>query len=810
MTMALDNFRRDLAYAARSLARARGHSAAIIIVLGLGIAACAAVFSVVNAVLLKPLPYADPERVVVLLHGGRSPVAPANYLDWKRELRTFSAVGAAEVWGPSLTGSDHAERISAVRVSAGLLPMIGVTPLVGRLFTADEDEAGREHVVVLEHSFWQSRFASDPAVVGRTITLDGEGYAVVGVAPPGFGFPHFWADGAQLWSPLPLASRAGSRRGESLRVFARLAPGATLPQARAEVAAVTSRLEAQFPGTNRDVQVVPVLDMVVGDVRPAILVLFGAVGFVLLIACANVAHMLLARATARQREMAMRLALGASRARLVAQLGAESLLLAGAGGILGIVLARFGVRALLALAPPGLPRVAGVALDGGALFFTASVTLATGIVFGLAPAFHATRRDVTLSLRGARGTTDGAGRASLRGLLVGSELALAVVLLIGAGLMVRSFVALRAIDTGFNPQGVMTMVVATAGSGAAEPARRPRFFQEVVRDIAALPGVEAASAINHLPIAGDVWGWAYRVEGRNEPTPDNQPRATYRVVLPRYFAAMQVQVLRGRDLDDRDVASAPGVVVVNEALAARQWPGEDAVGKRIAMAGKDAPWLAVVGVVKNTVRGRLAAPPDDEVYLPYLQATPYLEEQDSHFGYLTLVARTSGDTAALAPAMRRVVWRHEPNAPVAEVAAMAAVVNKATAAPRFYLVLLGAFSAVALLLAAVGIYAVMSYAVARRTNEIGIRMALGAARAQVLRLVLRQGAIVGIGGAVAGLVGALLLTRLMGSMLYGVGARDPLTFGAVAALLTAVALGASYLPARRAARLEPLRALRED
>ena len=681
---------------------------------------------------------------------------------------------------------------------------------MGRLFTADEDEAGREHVVVLEHSFWQSRFASDPAVVGRTITLDGEGYAVVGVAPPGFGFPHFWADGAQLWSPLPLASRAGSRRGESLRVFARLAPGVTLPQARAEVAALTSRLEAQFPGTNRDVQVVPVLDMVVGDVRPAILVLFGAVGFVLLIACANVAHMLLARATARQREMAMRLALGASRARLVAQLGAESLLLAGAGGILGIVLARFGVRALLALAPPGLPRIAGVALDGGALFFTASVTLATGIVFGLAPAFHATRRDVTLSLRGARGTTDGAGRASLRGLLVGSELALAVVLLIGAGLMVRSFVALRAIDTGFNPQGVMTMVVATAGSGAAEPARRPRFFQDVVRDIAALPGVEAASAINHLPIAGDVWGWAYRVEGRNEPTPDNQPRATYRVVLPRYFAAMQVQVLRGRDLDDRDVASAPGVVVVNEALAARQWPGEDAVGKRIAMADKDAPWLAVVGVVKNTVRGRLAAPPDDEVYLPYLQATPYLEEQDSHFGYLTLVARTSGDTAALAPAMRRVVWRHEPNAPVAEVAAMAAVVNKATAAPRFYLVLLGAFSAVALLLAAVGIYAVMSYAVARRTNEIGIRMALGAARAQVLRLVLRQGALVGIGGAVAGLVGALLLTRLMGSMLYGVGARDPLTFGAVAALLTAVALGASYLPARRAARLEPLRALREE
>ena len=719
-------------------------------------------------------------------------------------------MGAAEVWGPSLTGSDHAERISAVRVSAGLLPMIGVTPPVGRLFTADEDEAGREHVVVLEHSFWQSRFASDPAVVGRTITLDGEGYAVVGVAPPGFGFPHFWADGAQLWSPLPLASRAGSRRGESLRVFARLAPGVTLPQARAEVAALTSRLEAQFPGTNRDVQVVPVLDMVVGDVRPAILVLFGAVGFVLLIACANVAHMLLARATARQREMAMRLALGASRARLVAQLGAESLLLAGAGGILGIVLARFGVRALLALAPPGLPRIAGVALDGGALFFTASVTLATGIVFGLAPAFHATRRDVTLSLRGARGTTDGAGRASLRGLLVGSELALAVVLLIGAGLMVRSFVALRAIDTGFNPQGVMTMVVATAGSGAAEPARRPRFFQDVVRDIAALPGVEAASAINHLPIAGDVWGWAYRVEGRNEPTPDNQPRATYRVVLPRYFAAMQVQVLRGRDLDDRDVASAPGVVVVNEALAARQWPGEDAVGKRIAMADKDAPWLAVVGVVKNTVRGRLAAPPDDEVYLPYLQATPYLEEQDSHFGYLTLVARTSGDTAALAPAMRRVVWRHEPNAPVAEVAAMAAVVNKATAAPRFYLVLLGAFSAVALLLAAVGIYAVMSYAVARRTNEIGIRMALGAARAQVLRLVLRQGALVSIGGAVAGLVGALLLTRLMGSMLYGVGARDPLTFGAVAALLTAVALGASYLPARRAARLEPLRALREE
>ncbi len=572
---------RDLRYGLRTLARTPGLTAAMVVVLALGIAASTAVFSVVNAVLLRPLPYEAADRLVVMLHEDRNPVAPANYLDWRRAATHYERMGAAEMWSPNLTGDDHPERVRALRVTADLLPMLGVAPTLGRPLLEGEDRAGGDHVVVLGHELWAARYAGDPKAVGRPITLDGDTYTVVGVMPPGFSFPPFWATGAQLWAPLSLEDRATNRGGSSLRVFGRLAPGATLDQARAEMAGMTARLETEFPGTNREVTVRPLIDVVVGEVRPALLVLLGAVGFVLLVACANVAHMLLARAAARRKEIALRAALGASRARLVRQLLTESLILALAGGGAGLLLARVGIRALVALGPPGLPRLETVALDGSVLAFALAVSLATGFAFGLVPALQATRRDLGDSLReGERGSTEGGGRGGLRGALVASEMALALVLLVGAGLMIRSFVALQAVDPGFDRKNVLSMIVSVAGTGSAEPARRAAFFQDVVRDASALPGVTAASAINHLPLAGDIWGWPFRVEGLPEPKPGESPTATYRVVLPGYFRTMGIPVRRGRDVSDEDRAGAPGVVVVNESLAARHWPGEDPIGKR--------------------------------------------------------------------------------------------------------------------------------------------------------------------------------------------------------------------------------------
>jgi putative ABC transport system permease protein len=808
----LETLVRDVRYALRTLARTPGLTAAMVFVLALGIAASTAVFSVVNAVLLRPLPYAAPDRIVVLLHGDRNPVSPANYLDWRRAAASFERMGAAEVWSPNLTGDDHPERVNALRITADIPPLLGVPPALGRPILAGEDRKGSDHVVVLGDGLWQSRYAGDPAILGRSITLDGEAYTVVGVMPPGFAFPPFWARGTQLWAPLSLEERAINRGGSSLRVFARLREGSTLDQARAEMTAITARLEEEFPGTHRDLTVRPLLDVVVGDVRPALLVLLGAVGFVLLVTCANVAHMLLARAAARRKEIALRAALGASRTRILRQLLTESLVLALAGGAAGLLLARAGVRALVALGPPGLPRLESVALDGRVLAFALVVSLGTGLAFGLVPALQATRRDLADALReGERGSTESGGRGRLRSVLVSSELALALVLLVGAGLMIRSFVALQAVDPGFDRRNVLSMIVSVAGTASADPARRVPFFEDVVRDAAALPRVVSASAINHLPLAGDIWGWPFRVEGRPEPRPGEEPTATYRVVLPGYFKTMGIPLRRGRDVSDEDRAGAPGVVVVNESLAARHWPGEDAIGKRLALADRDGPsWLTVVGVVKDTVRGRWGAPPEDELFLPYAQVRRYVENPSSHFAYLTLVVRTSGDPASLASALRSAVWAREKNAPISDVRVLEEVVEGATAQPRFYVLLLGAFAAVALALAAVGIYAVISFSVARRTNEIGIRVALGAEPGDVLRLVVGQGLRVGLVGALAGIAGALALTRLMSTMLYGVGSHDPATFACVVVLLAVVALLASYLPARRATRIDPLRALRYE
>ncbi len=694
--------------------------------------------------------------------------------------------------------------------------MLGVEPMLGRLFQPNEDQPGSEHEVILSHRLWLRRFDGDRNVLGRPITLNGEAYTVIGVMPAGFQFAPFWATHAELWAPNALGDRLHSRGGNSLRIFARLKREVPLERARAEMAAVSARLERQYPGTNRNVVVTPLKENVVGKVETPLLVMLGAVGFVLLIACANVAHMLLARTSDRQREIAVRTALGAGRARVVRQFLTENLLLAALGAAAGLLLAIGGTRALVALSPAELPRLDTVGVDGRVALFLAGVTLLTALVFGLVPAMQATAASLTGALKeGGRSGSGGIRSNRLRAFLVASEFALAFMLLIGAGLMIRSFAALQAVDPGFNPHHVLSMVVSVAGSQEDPPERREIFYRQLLRDVRAIPGVQSAGGINHLPLAGDMWGWQFLIEGRPQPRPGESPTGVYRIVMPGYFETMRLPLLRGRTIAESDDSQAPGVAIINERAAAQYWPGEDPIGRRISF-GKNksgAPnWLTIIGVAKNAKQENWADNPEPEVYLAALQNPEFLGtgKLGSHISYVTLVVRTSGDPAEMAPALKKTVWSLDRNLPISAVLTMDRVVADATAEPRFEMLLLAMFGAVALVLAAVGIYGVMNYWVSRRTHEIGIRMSLGATRAEVLGMVLRQGMAQVLAGTAAGLAGAQLLSHLMARMLYGVRTTDPLTFGGVAAVLGLAALLAIGVPARKAVRIEPMTALRHE
>jgi putative ABC transport system permease protein len=809
----LEQLLQDVRYGARTLVKNPGFTAVAVIALALGIGANTAIFSVVNSVLLRPLAYKDSDQLVVILHGGTDPIAPANFLDWRRQNHVFEGMGAAEYWTPTLTAVERPEQLWALRVTPDIFPILGVQPLLGRAFLPDEDQAGKDREVVISYSSWQQRFGGDAKIVGRPMTLDGQTYTIVGVMPRDFKFAPFWATKAELWVPLVLGDRMASRTGASLRIFARLAPGINLAQARAEMATITARLNKEYPGTNKDIVVRPLKDKVVGDVRPALLVLWGAVGFVLLIACANVAHMLLARGAVRQKEIAVRTALGARRGRVIRQFLTESILLAMVGGVAGLLLAFWGIRVLVALSPAGIPRVETIGLDARVLWFMLAVSLLTGIAFGLFPALQASRVSLNDSLKeGGRGSTESIGRNRMRSLLVASEFALALILLIGAGLMIRSLIALQAIDPGFSPHHLLTMVVQTAGSKAGEPANRTTFFGQLLERVRALPGVQSASFINHLPLAGDIWGLPFWVEGRPIPPPGEGMVAVYRVVMPGYFHAMEIPILRGRDISEADHTNAPGVVVINEALANRVWPGEDPIGRQISLddPNKSPNWLTIIGVTRNARQNEWAAPSSFEIYLPFLQNHEFEASAKSAWSYLTLVARSTGDPAALFAEIESEVRSLDRNVAVSQVQTMDQVVADSTAQPRFYVMLLASFAAVAMVLAAVGIYGVMSYSVSRRTHEIGIRMALGAGRREVLRLVVGQGMILALAGAAVGLLGALALTRLMATLLYGVKPYDPATFLVVSCVLCLVALAANYFPARRATKIDPMVALRHE
>lgn len=807
----MDTLLQDLRYAVRQLLRAPGFAAVAVLTLALGIGANTAIFSVVRGVLLRPLEYRDAGRLVALFSEERdgterrNPTSPANFLDWSEQSRSFQEMTAAQPWSPTLTGRDAPVQISALKATPSLFALLGVQPLLGRTFPPGEAVGGPEHVVVLGFGLWTRQFGADRGIVGRQIVLDGESYTVAGVMPPSFEFPPFWATGAEMWTPLTFTPEGAADRSASyLRVFARLRPGVTLEQARAEMDAVAARLRQTYPEANEGVgiNVEALREPVVSGARPALLALLGAVGLLLLISCANVANLLAGRAAARERETAVRAALGAGRGRLVRQWLTESIVLALTGGAAGFVLALWAVNALIALSPRGFPRLQEIRPDAGVLGFTIALSLLTGVVLGLVPALQTVKPNLMGPLRGR---SRDAGLRQLRRALAGFEIALALVLLVGATLLTRSLLLTLHVDPGFRAEDRLTLKVSLAGSAHADPERQLQFFRDLTARVEALPGVRGAGVVNHLPIAGDLWRSELAVEGK--PVQEGEsPTTSYRVVSPDFFTAMGTPLRRGRWLEERDTKDAVPVVLVNQTLASRIWPGEDPIGKRIRLGGPQSrdPWLTVVGVVGDVKQQNLVDPVIPEIYFPYGQ------NPVSWFREATLVVHHAPGAVGLDASIRREVAAIDRGVPVSSALSMREVLSEHLRRQRLLSVLFGSFALTALLLCVVGVYGVVSYFVGQRTHEIGIRLALGAPSAGIVRLIVGEnvalaGAAVGVGVGVA-----LLLTRFLGSLLFGVSPTDVWTFAGAALLLTAVALLASYLPARRATRVDPMVALRAE
>jgi putative ABC transport system permease protein len=790
----------------RVLFRSPGFSAIALLAFALGIGANSAIFSVVNAVLLRPLAYHEPERLVVLEHAGPSPVAPGTFLDWRAQASSFERMGAAQAWGGSLRTAERPESVAGLRVTADLFSLLGVPPLLGRTFAAGEDRDGAAPVVVLSYALWQRSFGGARDVVGRRVEIDGAPWTVAGVMPASFQFAPFWVTKAEMWAPLPLETRRLDRTGRSLRVFARLKAGVGIGRAQAELSSIMERLARQYPESNAKeiVSLTPLQDRVVRGVRPMLFVLLGTVGFVLLIACANVANLMLARAAGRQRDTAVRIALGASRWQLARQAIAESAVLAMLGGVLGLALASTAVPAINAALPAGtLPRQAEVAVDWQMFAYSGVLALLTGVLAGLFPAWHSWRGAVSETLK-RKGQTQGT-----RNVLVIAEVALAFVLLTGAGLMVRSFAALLSQDGGFDPANLLTLEVSVSGTRQADPARRLIFYREVLERIAALPGVRGAGAVNHTPITGDVWGTRYRVEGQPEPLAGEWPGAVYRVSMPGYFAVMRTPLLRGRDFGTHDTLQSPRVAIVNETLARKQWPEGDAIGKRIAT-GRDSAWFTVVGIVRDVKQSDWQSNPREEIYFPFAQSPEYLANGGRHYASMNLVIRVDSDPAGKSAAVRQAIESVDAGVLVSNLIAMEQAVEINLWRPRVSLLLLGTFAVVALVLAVTGIYGVISHTVSRRTQEIGIRLAIGAPRSTVLAGSIGQSLPPLLAGIAAGLALSLLLTRLMATMLFGVTATDPATLAAAAGAMLAAGVFAAFWPALRAARTDPMIALRHN
>ncbi len=819
----------DFRFSFRMLWKNPTVSVVAIITLALGIGANTAIFSVVNSVLLRPLPYPEPNRLATIYGNfssqnlSRIPTSVPEFMDYREQAKSFEHLAAYASFNANLDATDgvEAERIEGLIATHELFDTLGIRPQMGRAFTPEEDTPGRDNVVVLGYGLWQRRFGGNANAVGQSVMINGQKMAIIGVMPRGFNFPQE----AELWVPFgftPQQLEQTQRGSRYLNVIGRFKPGVSLSQAQAGMDAVAKNFEQQYAknyGTQQGggwaISVVPLLDVYVGDIRPALFVLLGAVGFVLLIACANVTNLLLARSTARQKEIAIRTALGAGRRRMVQQLLTESVLLALIGGVAGLLIAVWGIDLLTKLTPANLSRMGEVRIDGRVLGFTFVVSLLTGVVFGLAPALQASQVNPNETLKEGRRSGAGASgkRQRLRSALIVAEVALALVLLIGAGLMIKSFGRLLSVDPGFDANNVLTMRVplpALPGTPYAEAPQRAAFYRQTLSRVAALPGVESASAISLLPLAATSSSGTTTAENSAVGPNDISVEADWRWVTPDYFKTLGLTLVKGRFLAESDTAETERVAVVDESFARRFYPNEDVIGKRVKRGGFSSqnPWMTVVGVVRHVKNRRLDTDTHVQIYFPYYQETVAASMPASMS--LVVKAKPGTDPASLSASVRRAVQETDKNQPVFNIRTMRQIVDESVAQQRLLMLLLGVFALLAVVLAVVGLYGVMSYVVQMRTHEIGLRMALGAQRRDVLRMVIGQGMILTIVGIAIGLIAAFALTRVMVSLLYGVSATDPVTFVLVPALLAFVALAANYIPARRATKVDPMTALRYE
>ena len=797
----------DLKYALRTLRKSPGFTAVAILTLALGVGANSAIFTLINAVLVRPLPFAQPDRLALVWEATRmfglkdSPVAMGNYVEWRARNHVFEQIGALEQPGYRLTGAGEPLVIRGSIVTASLFPTLGVEPAMGRAFREEEDHPGTAKTVILSDGLWRRLFGADPGIVGKAVTLNDEPYTIVGVMPASFRFP---ANDNEVWAPVGTSYRPSeftNRGRHNLMVVGRLAPGVTLRRANEEIGAIARLLEQEYPETNRNVGafVAPMRDHFVGDARTILAVLSGAVGFVLLIACVNIANLLLARATNRKREIAVRTAIGAGRRQLVGQLLTENLLLAFAGGACGMALSWWSLRFLTSLVPSGIAGMTALSVDARVLGFTLAVSLATGVAFGLVPAFQTLRVDLQQVLKEGGGRNVAGGSRGLERTLVIAEVALAFVLTAGAGLMIQTFVRLRGVDPGFRTNNILTLRTSMPNRLFLDEAKRAAFYGEALRRVEALPGVVSAGFTNGVPIAFKGWVNGFTIEGQQVLGGKNFSNSNYRVVTPGYLATLGVPLRRGRPIDIHDQAGAAPVALVNETFERKFWPGGTALGKRFRF-GDTLPWVTIVGVTGD-IRLGLDAPARPEMYLPAVQ-------EASPAGWLAV--RTAGDPSKLAAAVRRELRAVDKDLPITGISTMDEILDREVFDRRVQMLLLAVFAAVAVILASVGIYGVLAYTVAQRTHEIGIRMAMGARPADVLLTVAGQGVALSAAGIAIGVAGALAIMRVLSKLLFGVTSSDPATFASVAVLLLAVASLASYLPARRAMRVDPIVALRDQ
>ena len=815
----MESLIKDIRYGVRSLLKRPGFTAIAVITLALGIGANTAIFSVVNATLLRPLPFADPDRIVMawgylpkLAHASdKFPSSAGNYLGLQKQTQTLQELAAFRQWSWQLTHAGDPEQLQGVRVSANFFEALGARPVLGQTFTREQDQEGASPVAIISHRLWQREFAGDKGVVGKSLTLNGRTVTVVGVMPPDFEFPGTanmipglqFATKNDIWLPLAMSADEQKNQGSlNLAVLGRLKPGVTIAQAENELRTIQASLPLGTIGYT--VNLIPLQKQMVGNIQRLLLVLLATVVFVLLIACANVANLLLARASSRRKEMAIRGALGAGRWRIIRQLLTESILLSTSGGLLGFLLAIWATPLLVSFIPEKVPRIHEINVDLRVLGFAFLISIVTGIVFGLAPALQTSRIDLNESLKeGARGTTGGLRQNRLRAFLIVSEVSLAVILMIGAALLTKSFVRLIDVKPGFDPSHTLTMEVALPTlppSKYANDAEQSAFFHQVLDRLKQSPGVTAAGAVLSLPLTGAEESTDIFIEGRPKVTADQRPNADYTIVTPGFFEALRMPLLRGRQFTDLDARDAPGVIIINDALARRYWPNEDPLGKRFTVGFEKSP-REIVGIVTTIKQTTLSSGDRSAMYLPHLQRPT---------GGMSIVIRTNGDPMSLVALARTEIHAVDPKIPVTNIRTMDKIFSASIEQQRFSMLLVGLFGSLALLLAGIGIYGVMGYAVTQRKHELAVRMALGARASQVRQMVLKDGLALALLGVTIGVAGAFALTRLMSSLLFEVNPTDAPTFIAVAVLLLIVALLASYIPARRATKVDPLVALRYE